>query len=116
MSTEYDCDLAVIGGGTAGLVSAFLASSLGAKTVLIEKERVGGECLWTGCVPSKTLIKSARVFDQVKRAAEFGVHLEKPRLVWSSVKMRIADVRDDIRALEKKELASSGIEILKGAA
>jgi pyruvate/2-oxoglutarate dehydrogenase complex dihydrolipoamide dehydrogenase (E3) component len=109
-------DIAIIGGGTAGLVSGFLAKELGANTVLIERARVGGECLWTGCVPSKTLLKTARVFDTVKRASEFGIHLEKPRLVWSAVKLRLADVQDDIRALEKREIAKSGLEIIRGEA
>jgi pyruvate/2-oxoglutarate dehydrogenase complex dihydrolipoamide dehydrogenase (E3) component len=114
MSEIYD--VAVIGGGTAGLVSGVLAKSLGAKTVLIEKARIGGECLWTGCVPSKALIKSARVFDTVKRAEEFGVHVEKPRLIWSAVKLRIADVRDEIKALERRELERSDLEIVNGSA
>ena len=109
-------DLAVIGAGTGGLVSAFLADSLGARVALIEKNKVGGECLWTGCVPSKTLIKSARVYETVKRAAEFGVHLEKPRVIWSAIKLRISDVRDDIKTLEREELAKSKIEIISGAA
>jgi pyruvate/2-oxoglutarate dehydrogenase complex dihydrolipoamide dehydrogenase (E3) component len=114
MSEIYD--VAVIGGGTAGLVSGVLTKSLGAKTVLIEKARIGGECLWTGCVPSKALIKSARVFDTVKRAEEFGVHVEKPRVVWNAVKLRIADVRDEIKALERRELERSGLEIVNGTA
>ena len=69
-ATDTQYDLAVIGAGTAGLVASFLGATLGAKTVLIEKDKVGGECLWTGCVPSKTLIKSARVFDTIKRAED----------------------------------------------
>jgi pyruvate/2-oxoglutarate dehydrogenase complex dihydrolipoamide dehydrogenase (E3) component len=113
---NYDYDIAIIGAGTAGLVSAFVADSLGAKTVLIEQDKVGGECLWTGCVPSKTLIKSARVYETIKGAEEFGVHVEKPRLVWGAVRMRIAAVRDEIRDLERAELQKSGIKILIGTA
>lgn len=109
-------DLAVIGAGTGGLVSAFLGDSLGARVALIEKNKVGGECLWTGCVPSKTLIKSARVYETCKRASEFGVHVEKPRVIWGAVKLRIADVRDDIKKNERDELAKSKIEIIQGAA
>jgi pyruvate/2-oxoglutarate dehydrogenase complex dihydrolipoamide dehydrogenase (E3) component len=67
-------------------------------------------------VPSKALIKSARVFDTVKRAEEFGVHVEKPRLIWSAVKLRIADVRDEIKALERRDLERSGLEIINGTA
>lgn len=109
-------DLAVIGAGTGGLVSAFVADSLGASVALIEKERIGGECLWTGCVPSKTLIKTARVFDTAKRAAEFGVRVENPRLIWGAVKLRIADVRDEIKALEREELAKTNISTFAATA
>src|SRR3712207_497314 len=109
-------DLAVIGAGTGGLVSSFVASSLGAKTVLIEREKMGGECLWTGCVPSKTLIKSARVYESIKRAEEFGIHIEKPRLVWGAVRMRIAAVRDEIRELERAEFQRAGVKFINGEA
>lgn len=109
-------DIAIIGGGTAGLVSGVLAKELGANAVLIEREKIGGECLWSGCVPSKTLIKAARVFDTVKRASEFGIHLEKPRIVWSAIKLRLADVQDEISAHEKTEIAQCGLEIARGDA
>lgn len=66
-------DLVVVGGGTAGLVASAGAASLGARTALVEKERLGGECLWTGCVPSKALIGSARIATALGRAAEFGL-------------------------------------------
>ena len=52
-------DLLVIGGGTAGIVGARTAARLGARTVLVERARTGGDCLWTGCVPSKTLLSAA---------------------------------------------------------
>ncbi len=109
-------DLAVIGAGTGGLVSAVGAKALGADVVLIERERVGGECLWTGCVPSKTLIKSARVFETIKRAEEFGVHIEKPKLVWNAIKLRIKDVRDEIKKLEREELNKANLEVVTGEA
>jgi pyruvate/2-oxoglutarate dehydrogenase complex dihydrolipoamide dehydrogenase (E3) component len=109
-------DIAVIGAGTAGLVSAFLADSLGARVALVEKHRVGGECLWTGCVPSKTLIKAARVYDTVKRAEEFGIHVENARVRWNAVQLRIAAVRDEIRELERNEISKTQIEIIHGAA
>ena len=113
---QTNTDIAVIGGGTAGLVSAAVAASLGARTTLIEADKIGGECLWRGCVPSKTLVKSARVFHTVKGAAEFGVHVEKSRLIWSAVKLRLADVRDEIKANEREELKKVGVETLSGRA
>lgn len=116
MTTSPTYDIAVIGAGTGGLVAAFLAASLGAKTALIERERIGGECLWTGCVPSKTLIKSARVYETIKRAEEFGIHVEATRLVWGAVRMRIAAVRDEIRDLERAQLQKSKVETMSGTA
>ena len=113
---QFDTDIAVIGGGTAGLVSAAVAASLGARVTLIEADKIGGECLWRGCVPSKTLLRSARVFQTVKGAAEFGVHLEKPRLIWSAVKLRLADVRDEIKANEREEIKKVGVQTLSGRA
>ncbi len=109
-------DIAVIGAGTGGLVSAFLCDSLGAKTALIEKARMGGECLWTGCVPSKALIRSAKVFATVKRAAEFGVQVENARLDWHIVQQRLAAVRDEIKELERVEMAKTKIDFITATA
>jgi len=66
-------DLVVIGGGTAGLVTAAGGAGLGARVALVERERLGGECLWTGCVPSKALLACARAASDARRAARFGV-------------------------------------------
>jgi len=66
-------DLAIIGGGATGLIAAPFAVQLGARVAFIEKDRIGGDCTWTGCVPSKTLIKSARVAYQMRTASRFGL-------------------------------------------
>jgi len=66
-------DLAIIGGGAAGLIAAPFAVQLGARVAFIEKDRIGGDCTWTGCVPSKTLIKSSRVAHQMRTADSFGL-------------------------------------------
>lgn len=71
MKRRYD--LIVIGGGTAGLVSAAGAASLGAKVALAERDRLGGDCLYRGCVPTKTLVKSARVAHLIGRSEEYGI-------------------------------------------
>lgn len=68
-------DLAVIGAGTAGLVTAAGAAGLGARVALIEREQLGGECLYTGCVPTKALVRAARVAHTVTRAEAFGVRV-----------------------------------------
>ena len=70
---KYDYDLIVIGGGAAGLVAATAGAILGAKTALIEKSKLGGDCTWYGCIPSKALLKSAQVFSLAKRSVIFGI-------------------------------------------
>jgi len=70
--SKYDYNIIVIGGGSAGLVSSYIASAVKAKVALIEKHKMGGDCLNTGCVPSKALIRSAKMISYAKRAAEFG--------------------------------------------
>ncbi len=71
---DHDYDIGIIGGGAAGLTVASGAAQLGAKTLLIEKEpALGGDCLHYGCVPSKTLLPSARVYHAMKHAERFGL-------------------------------------------
>jgi len=70
---SYDYDVIVIGGGAAGLVAATGTVGLGARTALIEKNKLGGDCTWYGCIPSKALLKSAQVFSLLKRIKEFGI-------------------------------------------
>src|SRR6478736_514363 len=66
-------NIVVIGAGTAGLITAVIAASLGAKVALIEKHLMGGDCLNVGCVPSKGIIRAARAWADLRRAAEFGI-------------------------------------------
>ena len=70
---RYDYDVLVIGGGAAGLVAATGTAALGARTALVEKSKLGGDCTWYGCIPSKSLLKSAQVFSLTKRFKEFGI-------------------------------------------
>ena len=69
-------NLVVIGAGTAGLVTAAVAAAIGAKVALIERHLMGGDCLNTGCVPSKGLIRASRAWAEVENAAEFGLHIQ----------------------------------------
>ena len=70
---KKDYNIIVIGGGSAGLVSAYIASAVKAKVALVEKHRMGGDCLNTGCVPSKALLRTAKVLSYFKRHKDFGV-------------------------------------------
>ena len=73
MADVTDYDLCIIGGGAAGLVTAAGAAALGAKVILIEQNKLGGDCLYTGCVPSKALIHSAHVAHTVSQASRAGL-------------------------------------------
>ncbi|MEN8258841.1 MAG: FAD-dependent oxidoreductase [Thermodesulfobacteriota bacterium] len=102
---HFDYDIGIIGGGAAGLTVTSGAAQLGAKTILIEKEpMLGGDCLHYGCVPSKTLIKSAHVFQAMKRAEQFGLPPVTPGPVdFSRVTARIKGVIDEIQKHDSVE-------------
>ncbi len=87
MSRRYD--LVVLGGGTAGLVSAFIAAGVGARVALVERERTGGDCLWTGCVPSKSLIAAARLAHRMRHAADVGLEPVDPEIDFRAVMDRV---------------------------
>ena len=82
---RYDFDMVVIGGGAAGLTAAGLSASLGAKTALLEARRLGGECTWTGCVPSKTLLKAAKVVHTMRTADRYGLAPCTPTIDFAKV-------------------------------
>lgn len=90
-------NLVVIGGGSAGLLAAVAAAGLGAKTAVIERHLLGGDCLNTGCVPSKTVIRSAKAMGELKRAAELGIVVPStPQADFGAVMARMRRVRAEI--------------------
>ncbi|WP_320175132.1 FAD-dependent oxidoreductase [Maridesulfovibrio sp.] len=116
---RYDYDLGVIGGGAAGLTIAAGAAQLGVKVLLIDKEeKLGGDCLHYGCVPSKTLIRSARVRHLMGRAGDFGLpEVELPPVDFVQVSKRIRDVIDTIQIHDSVERFNSlGVEVRFGEA
>lgn len=115
----YDYDLGVLGGGAAGLTAAAGAARLGAKTVLVEKERVlGGDCLHFGCVPSKTLIHSSRVWRLARQTQRLGLPaLELPPVDFRQVASRIAAVIARIQEHDSYErFCGLGVRVLFGEA
>ena len=94
---HFERNLIVIGAGSAGLVSAYIAAAVRAKVTLVEKHRMGGDCLNTGCVPSKALIKSARVLSQMRRAGEYGLRAPAIEFDFAEVMERVQRV---VRAVE----------------
>ncbi len=110
-------DLVVIGGGTAGLVSAVGAAGLGARVALIERHLLGGDCLNTGCVPSKAIIRSARVIGEVRRAAGLGVTVGTPIVDFSAVMQRMRARRAGIAVNDSAErLRTAGVDVFFGSA
>jgi dihydrolipoamide dehydrogenase len=86
---HFDANLVVIGAGSAGLVTAYVAAAARAKVFLIEQDRMGGDCLNTGCVPSKALIRSARVAGNLRRASEFGLQAQFNGVDFAQVMQRV---------------------------
>jgi pyruvate/2-oxoglutarate dehydrogenase complex dihydrolipoamide dehydrogenase (E3) component len=114
-SSEWD--LLVIGGGTAGLVAAKTAAGFGATVLLVERDRTGGDCLWTGCVPSKALLAAAHGAADARAAARYGVHVETVRIDFGEV---MAHVRRAITTLEPTDspaaLRAAGVHVAYGTA
>ncbi|MDQ2916739.1 MAG: FAD-dependent oxidoreductase [Pseudomonadota bacterium] len=109
-------DLAVIGGGAGGLVVAAGGAKLGAKVALIEKDRLGGDCLWHGCVPSKTLLKSARVAHTMRHANRWALASVDPKPDLARVMERVAGVVAGIAAHDSPErFRSLGVDVIHGS-
>lgn len=114
---RFDRNLIVIGGGAAGLVSSYIAAMAKAKVTLVEAGRMGGDCLNTGCIPSKTLLKSAKVAHQLADAERFGVQSTQPVVDFPKVMQR---VRAAITAIEPNDsierYTALGVECLQAYA
>jgi len=116
---NFDFDIGVIGGGAAGLTTTAGAAQLGAKTLLIEKDNVlGGDCLHFGCVPSKTLIKSAHIYHQMKNAPDFGLPaVDLPPVDFREISDRIKSVIDAIQKHDSEErFCKLGAKVIFGEA
>jgi len=110
-------DLVVIGGGAGGLVTASGGARLGAKTALIEMERLGGECLWTGCVPSKALIRSAKIKHLIEHAGRYGFSDQKVPADFVGVMRRMRDVIAAIQPHDDPDrFRKMGVEVIEGRA
>jgi pyruvate/2-oxoglutarate dehydrogenase complex dihydrolipoamide dehydrogenase (E3) component/uncharacterized membrane protein YdjX (TVP38/TMEM64 family) len=114
---SFDNNVVVIGAGSAGLVTAYIASAVKAKVTLVEKHKMGGDCLNTGCVPSKALIKSAKLLSHMSRAKEFG--LESASATWNfgQVMDRVHRVIGEIEPHDSIERYTSlGVDCVTGTA
>ncbi|MEX1300512.1 MAG: FAD-dependent oxidoreductase, partial [Desulfotignum sp.] len=115
--SQYEYDMGIIGGGAAGLTTASGSAQLGAKVILIEQEdRLGGDCLHYGCVPSKTLIKTAHVYHQMKHASMFGLpEMVVPPVDFRQVADRIRSVVETIQKHDSEErFCTLGAKVMFG--
>lgn len=114
---KFDRNMVVIGAGAAGLVSAYIAATVKAKVTLVEAKDMGGDCLNTGCVPSKALIKSAKVAAQMRHADKYGLTPAEPQVPFRAV---IARVLDAVKAIEPHDSVERyeglGVDVVKGYA
>ena len=114
---RFDNNLIVIGAGAGGLVSAYIAAAVKAKVTLIEKHKMGGDCLNTGCVPSKALIRSAKLLSHIKRAPEFGIAKTEAEFDFAAVMERVQQVIKTVAPHDSIERYTElGVEVIEGSA
>ncbi len=114
---KFDRNLVVLGAGSAGLVTAYIAAAVKARVTLVEKNKMGGDCLYTGCVPSKALIRSAKFLAHARRANEFGFNSADVTFDFSDVMERIQRVIKTIEPHDSIERYSElGVECITGEA
>src|SRR5688500_10150083 len=113
----FDYDIIAIGGGAAGLVTAAGAAGLGARVALIEKQRMGGECLWTGCVPSKALLACARAAADARAAGRYGIHTGDVAVDFRAVIGHVHQARLAIAPNDSPErFKGLGVDVIAGEA
>lgn len=114
---EFDANLIVIGAGSAGLVSSYIAATVKAKVILIEKSKMGGDCLNTGCVPSKAIIRSGKISHYINHAERYGLDENSAKLSFDKVMQRVHNV---IKAIEPHDSVERyqglGVDVIQGEA
>jgi pyruvate/2-oxoglutarate dehydrogenase complex dihydrolipoamide dehydrogenase (E3) component len=114
-AAEYD--LVIIGAGSGGLTAAAFAAKLGAKVALIEKDKIGGDCTWTGCVPSKALLRAAKAAHEIRAASRFGILALPPKIEMANVRAYVRRAIEQVYRMETPdELCKQGVEVVIGAA
>ena len=114
---SFDTNLVVIGSGASGLVSAYIAAAVKARVTLIEKNKMGGDCLNTGCIPSKALIRSAKFMSQIMRSKEFGIKQADAEFDFAEVMERVQRVVAEIEPHDSIERYTGlGVDIIQGEA
>ncbi len=113
----FDRNIVVIGAGSGGLVASYIAAAVKAKVTLIEKHKMGGDCLNTGCVPSKAMIRSARFLSHIKRAQEYGFKPMQAKFDFSDVMERVQGVVERVAPHDSVERYTGlGVDVIEGEA
>lgn len=114
---QFDANLIVIGAGSAGLVASLVATELQGRVILIERGEMGGDCLNTGCVPSKSLIRAARAAREIRQAARFGVNVGSPQINFPAAMRRVRQVIEAIAPNDSEErFRAMGVDVRRGSA
>src|SRR3990172_11145336 len=115
MGDRYD--VIVIGAGSAGLSAALVARRIGARVALVERGRIGGDCTWAGCVPSKALLQAAKLAHEMRQAGRFGLRPVDLQVDLGTVMTRVRAVIERVYQHETPEvLATQGVDVVQGAA
>src|SRR5439155_107692 len=114
---RFDRNMVVIGAGAAGLVTSYIAAAVKAKVTLVESRRMGGDCLNTGCVPSKALIRSANLLQQMKHASRYGIADADARFDFAELMERVARIVREIEPHDSVErYRGLGVDVVQGHA
>ncbi len=114
---RFDNNIVVIGGGSGGLVTSYIAAAVKAKVTLIEKHKMGGDCLNTGCVPSKALIRSAKLLSHIQRSADFGIKKADAEFDFAEVMNRVQAVIKTVEPHDSVQRYSDlGVNVIEGEA
>ena len=111
-----EADIVVIGGGPGGYVCAIRAAQLGLKTLLVEEKWLGGECLWAGCIPSKSLITVAKLYEKVREAEKFGLRIDGARIDFAALQKWKSEVISKLVSGIEALCKGNGVEVVMGGA
>ena len=116
MAKQLTPDLCIIGAGSGGLSTAAAAAQMGADVVLVEKGAMGGDCLNSGCVPSKALLAAAKCASQIRKAESFGITAQEPEIDFAAVNAHVRDVIAAIAPNDSVErFTGMGVKVITAA-